>query len=105
MPRPRPRLVEQERQFHAAYSKHKELDEIAEIVKTKSLGAVVRFFYLEAGAQPREAYVHRLDGRRPPRVHAPVGRARRARRAPTRCNDPACRVRGAGQKKKQQREK
>ena len=44
----------QERQFHAAFGKHKELDEIAEIVKTKSLGAVVRYFFLVEGARPRE---------------------------------------------------
>ena len=43
----------QERQFHAALGKHKELDEIAEIVKTKGLGAVVRYFYLVEGERPR----------------------------------------------------
>jgi len=44
----------EERQFHAAFGKHKELDEIVEIVKTKSLGAVVRFFYLEQGQKKKQ---------------------------------------------------
>jgi hypothetical protein len=43
-----------ERQFHAAFGKHKELDEIAEIVKTKSLGAVVRYFYLVEGQKKKQ---------------------------------------------------
>ena len=94
-PNPNPHPPHQERQFHAAFGKHKELDEIAEIVKTKSLGAVVRYFYLVEGARPREERERERES-----VELGGG-VHRARPACSRCNG----LRDPGQKKKQQREK
>ena len=102
-PNPNPHPPHQERQFHAAFGKHKELDEIAEIVKTKSLGAVVRYFYLVEGARPREERERERESARA-RERESVelgGGVHRARPACSRCNG----LRDPGQKKKQQREK
>ena len=45
----------EERQFHAAIKKHTDLNEVAELVKTKDLRAVVRFYYLEMGRRQKES--------------------------------------------------
>ena len=52
-----------------------------EIVKTKSLGAVVRFFYLEQGTRPRGREREMEGGERGGGMHRP----RRATRGPRAC--------------------
>ena len=45
----------EERQFRSAYAKHKnDIYAIREAVKTKSFGAVVRFFFVEDGLRKKE---------------------------------------------------